>query len=164
MICIQNNMTSQEEKLSVMMSDWCLFNVVTESTRLENLLDLALVNDRDLIKEVAHVVNEKITDHDLIVMNLNIDVINSDSEMESIDYRTKIPRYGWRNGDSKQWECYQASLNSNNWSEIPHGKSMDEKLDILYDCMEEAIKDNFEDINEKKKLNIRLLLLGNVVL
>ena len=63
----------------------CMTNTyVTSTTRENNMLDWILTNDSELIGEISHVKNAKITDHDILICKTNIKINKSNKFIEFI--------------------------------------------------------------------------------
>ena len=111
-------MTSQEETLSVFLNDWCLCNYMTCATRENNMLDWILTNDSELIGEISHVKNAKITDHDILICKTNIKIKKTNKFIEFNEYMTEIPKYDWRKGSDDQWTSYNDKVNDVKWNDL----------------------------------------------
>ena len=110
-MCINRTLTYQEELLSIFMNKWNLVNYVTNPTHKHGrILDLVMTNDDELVSDIVHVKNDKISDHDILICSTNI-ILDKVRKDDFDNYETKVPFMNWRCGTTEQWENYCNELN-----------------------------------------------------
>lgn len=87
-------------------------------------------------------------------MTFHLDSDND--EGNNLDYKTRILMYNWRRGNVDDWNSYENKLNSINWSESTVDMNLDEKVEYLYNVIEDTVRDMFvlNNDDEKKKRKI----------
>ena len=113
---IDLNLSSQEEKFINFMSDHSLMNYVEIPTRNKNILDLVLTNDSELITSTRVEVNSQFSDHYTVHCVLDVNFCDSKICDKIVEYFTSVPKFGWRNGTTEQWENYENCLKSDVWN------------------------------------------------
>ena len=151
---IELKLNPQQERFVMMLSELCLLNMVDFPTHKDNnILDLILTNDSDFVISVWPDENIKFSDHKFV--NCMIDVIREDKcdkcDEEMIKYITKVPQFSWRNGTEEQWVKYKDILNENDWNALSMDCSVEQKVNSLYQIIENAVSLSFDNLIEKKK-------------
>ena len=68
---------------------------------------------------------------------------NESYSSENLDYRTKIPMYIWRQGNTEELIKYENYLNPIDQMVATHDMNLDEKVNFFYDSVESAVKEIF---------------------
>ena len=63
---------------------------------------------------------------------MNIEMNKREKDLSTMEYFTKIPRYGWRNGLDEEWENYLSKLDCDEWNDISKGMNVEQKLEDIY--------------------------------
>ena len=66
------NTKTQARALLNMTERMNLNQMVKEGTRLNNILDLVLTDDMEVIGDITNIKHDKLSDHDTLVIDLNI--------------------------------------------------------------------------------------------
>ena len=72
---------------------WALTQTVENTTREKNILDLVLVNKCNLVSDIQHEKYVNITDHDILIVKLDIQVEDDKAQMKNNFASTKIPEF-----------------------------------------------------------------------
>ena len=80
-----------------------LSQCMTEKTRMNNLLDLLLVSDISVIKDIEYIVNVKLSDHTTNVCELNMSKHVTKSKSQSFA-STVIGDYDMIGSSAEDWE------------------------------------------------------------
>ena len=124
---------------------WCLTQKVSESTRLERILDLVLTSEDDIIEDIKHIRHEKLSDHDTMIINLsNINDVKDKKFEEKKNYcTTKIPEYKTDNFTGEVFDKISDELKNKCWVNVTP--------ESLTEFIEELIVNNCELKNPIKK-------------
>ena len=95
-----------------------LSQMVKESTRVDNILDLVLTDCMDVIEEISNVKHDKLSDHDSLIIELNITSNNEIDEPKKNFCFTQIPLYDINNMSVEKLAEAKAFLESNNWNNV----------------------------------------------
>ena len=70
-----------------------LEQMVKDSTRNDNILDLILTDCMEVIENIVNIKHDKITDHDTLIVELNVQNKNENNEPKKNFCFTEIPLY-----------------------------------------------------------------------
>ena len=124
---------------------WCLVQKVNENTRSNRILDLVFTNSDDLIDDINHIKNEKMSDHDSLVITMSgINDINDKKIEDKKNFcTTKIPEYNTDVFNGDIFVKISDELSSKCWNDITP--------ETLTDFIEDLIVNNCELRNPERK-------------
>ena len=136
----------QVNSLMKFMNHFFLQQLINIPTRESNILDLVLSNNTQLFTGHETVKNKQFSDHNSIISHLNIRIGEHNISNDCSDiYDTEVPKYKLTK-DDEDWESFEDHLNMNKWSKLMDDGvySIEQKMTILYNHIEESIKNTFE--------------------
>ena len=78
---VLGNNSDQVSKLIDMIDRNSLSQIVDLPTRIDNILDLVLVNNLDLVDNIELIENVSVTDHKMIIAHLNTEAVDIKEEV-----------------------------------------------------------------------------------
>ena len=130
-----------------------LTQLVNSTTRKNNTLDLIFSNDNLFITEQECVVNNVMSDHNLLIVksNVNIDSIKDDSKAENI-YDTNLLDYDLLGTNEDEWNKISDNLKNINWKDKLPNKNVSDKLGLIIESLENVVKEELKHKNNKDKV------------
>jgi hypothetical protein len=137
--------TGQAGMLVKFMEQHFIDNVVTEPTRLNNILDLVMTNNVDMISHIEIEKNVKFSDHNTVISYLNLSLDNDVTTTEEVKslYSTSIPLYDLTKADQEDWVRFAMVLDSMDLENGMIDLSLEEKVAHLSKSLEEAVAEVF---------------------
>ena len=119
---IRENKSSEKRQAELLLEfadENFLENYIETPTRGSNVLDLVFSNNHALINHYKTIVNNRLTDHNLLNVSLNFSY-NQPIKTAQVKnpYSTKIYEYDTNNADNEDWarfEHYCSSLMTKSW-------------------------------------------------
>ena len=95
----------QELLLCDTMDKWFLSQCMVEATREKNVLDLFLVSDHEIVRDIKVVTNVKLSDHttNIVELNLNKDKVKT---VNRNFFYTKVADYDIEEATNEEWGKY----------------------------------------------------------
>ena len=81
---------------------WVLSQKVQEATRESRILNLVLTDSDQMVKSIFHEKHCNISDHDTLLINLNLEVTENEKEIKKNFSSTTIPDYNTEEKESKR--------------------------------------------------------------
>jgi hypothetical protein len=96
-----------------------MFQIVMDPTRKKNTLDLILVNNERMIKNYDQQVNETLSDHNTLVVEMNCVPDKTVKEKPLKEYyMTDIHKYDTRlKNNESRWDDFTRLMNLDNWED-----------------------------------------------
>ena len=141
-----------------------LSQMVKESTRVDNILDLVLTDCMDVIEEISNVKDDKLLDHDSLIIEINITSNNEIDEPKKNFCFTQIPLYDINNMSVEKLAEAKAFLESKDWNNVTAQsltKTIEETV-MKYCKLKSAKKVTKEGTNYKSKNRIPRLVRLNM--
>ena len=148
--------------------DWSdknfLKQIVTTATRQENILDLVFTNNENIVDSYDTEINSKLSDHNTIQINLNIEDEKNDKETILNPYPNKIFEYNLMKGTEEDWIRYELIIEdyAKDFEEKSKEENTTEKYDRMIKIIEEAVtlifekKEQFKNPEEKTRRGNRI--------
>ena len=135
----------QIRMLTDFMSQFFMTQSVEEATRNNNILDVIISNNSDMISNHKFVKNNKFSDHDTIISELNIMSNDIQVKTKKIITDTNIPKYDMNNASKKEWDTFSEHINANTWDKVSESiTDIDEKVKLLNEHIENAADKSFQ--------------------
>ena len=130
-----------------------LSQLVNSNTRKNNTLDLIFSNDNLFITEQECIVNNVMSDHNLLIVksNVNIDSVKDDSKAENI-YDTNLLDYDHLGTNEEEWNKISDNLKNINWKDKLPNKNVSDKLGLIIESLENIVKEELKYKNNKDKV------------
>ena len=156
-----HDLQKQAEALMEFMSAHCLQQMISEPTRMNNILDLFLTNNPEIVTNVK-ISNTVISDHRLITVDTCIE--KSESHRRK---REKLKGFASLNFNHKRidWAKLNQELQMINWEEQLQSKLEDDTLSIIYEKLLSACQKHIPKKGELVRKSIiprdRRILMRN---
>jgi hypothetical protein len=113
------NENRQLNRLLEFLRSQLMFQVVMAPTRKKNTLDLILVNNERMINNYDQQVNETLSDHNTLVVEMNCVPEKTAKEKPLKEYYiTDIHRYDTRlKNNESRWDDFTRLMNLDNWED-----------------------------------------------
>ena len=119
-----------------------LEQMVKDSTRNDNILDLILTDCMEVIENIVNIKHDKITDHDTLIVELNVQNKNENNEPKKNFCFTEIPLYNINGISSEKLTEAKVFLDSKDWTNAT--------AETLTKAIEETVVKFFEPKVTKK--------------
>ena len=139
-----NHRDSQEADLKDFFQENYLIQTVLKPTRLNNILDIVMTNDRSLVSHNKVELNRKLSDHNTITTYITIGPKKLKPSGIVDLHETKIPLYNLTRADDEDWLRMEAKLDSLNWGEMSCDLAVEGKIKLLNNKLEEAVNENWK--------------------
>ena len=142
----KSNKTSAEDKKQAVMlikfaEEHFMQQVIKESTRLNNILDLVFCSDPSLIINSRQVVNSRsFSDHNSLIVSLSYGLKEMEEQARTNHTSTTIPDYDLRGGGEEDWTRMNLLLEEIKWEEEMEDKSVEDMTNILLSHLENNVK------------------------
>ena len=130
----------QIKLLCEMVQEHFLHQVIKHNTRKNNLIDLVFCNDDELFHDQTVMENILLSDHNIIILKINITKNKMTEDSKENIYSTTIPSYNLLMAEDLEWKNLNDLLQSYDWENIFENHSVDEIVDLLINITEEGIK------------------------
>ena len=120
-----------------------LSQMVKDSTRIDNILDLVLTDCMDVIEDISNVKHDKLSDHDSLILELNITSKKEIDEPKKNFCFTQIPLYDINSMSVEKLAEAKAFLESKDWNNVT--------AQSLTDTIEETVM-KFCELKSAKKV------------
>ena len=98
---------------------WNLLQYIKVPTRKDNILDLIFTDDTELIEDISQEVHSAISDHNTIVVSVNVNSANSDTNETRENFSTtQIPLYKTDNPDKDIVRKIKNDLINTDWNGV----------------------------------------------
>ena len=129
-----------EKYLFNLMDEHFLDQTLNEATRVDNILDLILVNNPRQISHSVTIMNHLFSDHALIISHLSSPLTwNVEPEIEMEIYRYNLSNIDFGMCDHEDWFRYRYCLNKSVWSEEQLSLSYQDKMKTLCEWIVDAM-------------------------
>ena len=102
------------------MKEHLLFQLVRDPTRINNIVDLIIVNNEDIVQSYKQEINVGLSDHNTINIGMNIYPGNlKNRTINKNYYKTQIYKYDLSLNNIERWEHFEELMNHDDWSDSP---------------------------------------------
>ena len=129
---------TQQFELVEIHDEYCLQQIVTQSTRKEEILDVVLTNST-ACRGTFVLDNGEYSDHSTVYVNIVLPLSDEDKEDELHFHKTEIPLYDIDVMEDEDWDRFRKNLRNQEWTNVSLMSSK-ELQDLLTKNIEEAVK------------------------
>ena len=134
-----SSIRAQASLLLSLVEEHMFTQYVKEATIGNNILDLVFCNDSDLISSVFLINNEIISDHRMIIIDLNITLAPQSPPPRSNFSASSLPEYDLEKVTEDDWVKINDILLVHPWDVVSSSSSSDEMLMEIIHTMEAAV-------------------------
>ena len=148
---------SSEKEQGKMLLEWSDMNFMEQrintATRKENILDLVFTNTEQLVERYETIVNSILSDHNTILIHLNIEEESNETKEDTNPYPNKIFEYNLMKGSNEDWVRYEKMIEvmSKDFEVESKDENTTEKYNRLIKIIEEVVAMIFEKKESFKK-------------
>jgi ribonuclease P/MRP protein subunit RPP40 len=122
-----------------LMESFMMEQTVTETTRINAVLDLCFTNNPEIVNNTKSVDNVIISDHKTMITSLNITLRQKSSAPARNFAASCLPDYNYEKASESEWNSIRHNISSQDWSSFNHSASADQYLTRLIKGLEDSV-------------------------